>query len=414
MVLIAAGFAILTWRSLVLLPNYEGPVALAVFIVGIPLSIYLYGSSREAAARRILENQLLQQNEFRRSLLESFPDLILVYDLEERHTFVSSRVHDLLGKNPEDLLGKKISDRLDEAPIHAPELVTLYREVVAGSRFASAEYNVHRSDGSVRSMRSTASQFFDTQSKLAGVIISVRDISTEKKFEQQAIQGERLSAMGAMIGGVAHELNNPLTSILGFSDLLQDTQTSDESRRYVVLLQQQARRAAEIVRNLTYFATPPTPGKARVNLTDILDRTLNLHAYSLRKNGITIDFVRPSNLPFVMGDPHQLMQVFLNLIINAEQSIREAGAKGTLRVRLEKHAESVIVVLSDDGPGIRPDTLGNIFDPFYTTKRPGRTGLGLSICRSVIKEHNGTIEAANSPEGGAVFTVTLPGIAPSS
>ena len=209
MVLIAAGFAILTWRSLVLLPNYEGPVALAVFIVGIPLSIYLYGSSREAAARRILENQLLQQNEFRRSLLESFPDLILVYDLEERHTFVSSRVHDLLGKNPEDLLGKKISDRLDEAPLHAPELVTLYREVVAGSRFASAEYNVHRSDGSVRSMRSTASQFFDTQSKLAGVIISVRDISTEKKFEQQAIQGERLSAMGAMIGGVAHELNNP-------------------------------------------------------------------------------------------------------------------------------------------------------------------------------------------------------------
>jgi two-component system NtrC family sensor kinase len=308
------------------------------------------------------------------------------------------------------LLGKKIS----ETQGSSPELVALYRDVVAGKVFESAEYGARRSDGSGQTMRASASQFFDADNKLAGVIISVRDITREKKFEQQVVQSERLAAMGAMIGGVAHELNNPLTSILGVSDLLQDSQTTDSARKQVAILQQQARRAAEIVHNLTYFATPPTPGKTRVNLGDIVERTLNLHSYSLRKNNITVDFIREPGLPYVQGDPHQLMQIFLNLILNAEQAIREAREKGTLRIRLGTAGQSVWASFLDDGPGIPAAILASIFDPFYTTKRPGRgTGLGLSICKSVMKEHNGTVEAANVPGGGAVFTVTLPAAATS-
>lgn len=364
------------------------------------------GTLVDVTERRKLERQLLQQEEFRRRLLESFPDLILVVDLEERYTFVSSRVRDVLGYQSEDLLGKKIS----ETQAHSPELIALYRDVVTGSRiFGSAEYGARHRDGSGRTMRASASQFSDADSKLAGVIISVRDITTEKKFEHQVVQSERLAAMGAMIGGVAHELNNPLTSILGVSELLQDSQTTDAARKQIGILQQQARRAAEIVHNLTYFATPPTPGKTRVNLLDVVERTLNLHAYSLRKNNITVDFVREPGLPYVQGDPHQLMQVFLNLVMNAEQAIREARDRGTLRIRLGTSGESVWASFLDDGPGIPPDVLASIFDPFYTTKRPGRgTGLGLSICKSVMKEHNGAIEAANAPGGGAVFTVTVP------
>jgi signal transduction histidine kinase len=236
----------------------------------------------------------------------------------------------------------------------------------------------------------------------------------EKKFEQQIVQSERLAAMGAMIGGVAHELNNPLTSILGVSELLQDSQTTDAAQKQIAILQQQARRAAEIVHNLTYFSRPPSPGQTRVNLAEVVERTLNLHAYSLRKNNITVDFLREPGLPYVEGDPHQLMQVFLNLILNAEQAIREARDRGTLRIRLGTTGTSVWASFLDDGPGIPQDILGSVFDPFYTTKRPGRgTGLGLSICKSVMKEHNGTIEAANAPGGGAVFTATLPA-APSS
>jgi PAS domain S-box-containing protein len=367
------------------------------------------GTLVDVTERRKLERQVAQQEEFRRRLLESFPDLILVVDLEERYTFVSARVRDLLGCTSEDLLGKKISETLG----HSPELLALYGEVVAGGKvFGSAEYGARRSDGTGQSMRASASQFFDADSKLAGVIISLRDITREKKFEQQVVQSERLAAMGAMIGGVAHELNNPLTSILGVSELLQDSQTTEAARKQIAILQQQARRAAEIVHNLTYFATPPTPGKTRVSLGEIVERTLNLHSYSLRKNNITVDFIREAGLPYVQGDPHQLMQIFLNLILNAEQAIREARDKGTLRIRMGATGQSVWASFLDDGPGIPAEILASIFDPFYTTKRPGRgTGLGLSICKSVMKEHNGTVEAANVPGGGAVFTVTLPATA---
>jgi PAS domain S-box-containing protein len=363
------------------------------------------GTLIDVTERRKLERQLLQQEEFRRHLLESFPDLILVVDLQERYTFVSSRVRDLLGYQPEDLLGKKISETED----HSPELAALYRDVASSRRiFGAAEYSARHRDGSWRTMRASASQLFDADSKPGGVIVSVRDITTEKKLEHQIVQSERLAAMGAMIGGVAHELNNPLTSILGVSELLQDSQTTDAARKQIAILQQQARRAAEIVHNLTYFSRPPAPGKTPVNLGEVVERTLNLHAYSLRKNSITVDFLREPALPYVEGDPHQLMQVFLNLILNAEQAIREARDRGTLRIRMGNTEDSVWASFQDDGPGIPADILGSVFDPFYTTKRPGRgTGLGLSICKSVMKEHNGTIEAANAPGGGAVFTVTL-------
>ena len=216
------------------------------------------GTLVDVTERRKLERQLLQQEEFRRRLLESFPDLILVVDLEERYTFVSSRVRDLLGYQPDDLLGKKISDIQD----HSSELAILYNDVASGTRlFGSAEYGARHRDGSWRTMRASASQLFDADGKLGGVIISVRDITTEKKLEQQIVQSERLAAMGAMIGGVAHELNNPLTSILGVSELLQDSQTTDAARKQIGILQQQARRAAEIVHNLTYFSTAAGAGE---------------------------------------------------------------------------------------------------------------------------------------------------------
>ena len=370
------------------------------------------GTLVDITERRKMERQLAQQEEFRGRLLESFPDLILVVDLEERYTFVSSRARDLLGVEPQDMLGKKISELED----HSPELAALYHDIVSGRQvFASAEYGARHRDGSWRTMRAAGSRLVEaetkaeTETKTSGVIISVRDITVERKLEQQVVQSERLAAMGAMIGGVAHELNNPLTAIMGVSELLQDVETNETSRKQLAMLQQQARRAAEIVQNLTYFSRPPAPGKSRINLVEVVERTLNLHAYSLRKNNITVDFLKEAGVPYALGDPHQLMQVFLNLIVNAEQAIRETRDKGTLRIRLGRGDNSVWVSFHDDGPGIPKETLASIFDPFYTTKRPGRgTGLGLSICKSVMKEHNGSVEAANSPEGGAVFTVTLP------
>jgi len=364
------------------------------------------GTLVDVTEKRAMERQLQGQEEFRRHLLESFPDLILVLDLKEQYTFVSARIRDLLGYGPELLMGKKI----EEAKDTSSELVTLYRTVAGGKSLrASCEYAARHQDGSWRTMLGMASPLLDAEGKPAGVIVSVRDITVEKKLEQQIIQSERLAAMGQMIGGFAHELNNPLTGILGMAELLQETEISESARKQLATLHQQARRAAEIVQNLQYFARPPAPGRSQVNLSELIQRTVHLQTYPLRKSNITVDFLPEPAMPAVIADPNQLMQVFLNLLLNAEQAIRENREKGTIRVRMGRNPDSVWIVFQDDGPGIAPENLPHIFDPFFTTKRPGRgTGLGLSICKTLLREHGGNIEAATVPGGGAVFTITLP------
>jgi PAS domain S-box-containing protein len=364
------------------------------------------GTLVDVTGRREMERALRQQEEFQRYLLESFPDLILVIDLEERYSFVSARIRDLLGYKPSDLIATK----LNEKPGHSTEFVTLCREVNAGKKkFGFCEFAAQHRDGSWRTMRASASPLYDAENRLSGVIASVRDITIEKKLEQQIIQSERLAAMGQMIGGFAHELNNPLTSILGLTELLLEDQKDTPAQKQLTMLQQQGRRAAEIVHNLTYFSRPPSPGKSPIQLSELVQRTLHLHAYSLRKNNITVDFIPDATVPMVSGDPHQLMQVFLNLILNAEQAMREVHDKGTLRIRMAKGDGVSLVTFEDNGPGIAADILPNIFDPFYTTKRPGRgTGLGLSISKAILREHGGNVEAASGPGGGATFTVSLP------
>jgi two-component system NtrC family sensor kinase len=364
------------------------------------------GTLVDVTEQRQMEKQLRQQEEFQRHLLESFPDLIVVIDPNERYTFASTRIREIWGYSPEMLLGKKVG----EVEEQSPEFLELCRDVISGKRmFGFCEYAFKHRNESWRTMRASASPLYGAENQIRGVVVSVRDITVEKKLEQQLIQSERLAAMGQMIGGFAHELNNPLTSILGLSEMLQENEVSEQSRKQLSMMHTQARRAAEIVQNLMYFSRPPAPGKSKVNISELVQRTLHLHAYSLRKNNIVVDYVPDNSLPQVVGDPNQLMQVFLNLILNAEQAIREVREKGTLRIRLGRSERAVWANFEDDGPGIPPETLPNIFDPFYTTKRPGRgTGLGLSICKAVLKEHGGNVEAAAAGAGGSVFTVTLP------
>ncbi len=249
----------------------------------------------------------------------------------------------------------------------------------------------------------------DETGRINGVIASARDITEQQRLQQQLIQSERLAAMGQMIAGVAHELNNPLTAILGVTELLRDQTTDETACRQLDLAHRQARRAAHIVQSLLVFSRPSTPRSTLLHLPDLLQRTLQLHEHSLRANHIHVDLAARPDLPTVLGDSNQLTQVFLNLIVNAEQAIHEVRERGTLRIRLGVVGERVLITFQDDGVGIRREFLPRIFDPFFTTKRPGRgTGLGLSICMAIIREHNGDISAQPLPDGGSVFTVSLP------
>jgi len=367
------------------------------------------GALIDITVRREMEERLQRQEEFQRRLVESFPDLILVLDQEGRYTFVSPRVREVLGYEPEEFVGRSM---LAGPPAPATEMQELFRELITGKEvFQTTEYAAQHRDGSWRTLRATASPLFDPRGSLTGVVASVRDVTALKQMEQQLIQTERLAAMGQMIDGFAHELNNPLTAILGAVELLEAAAPDQAVGRKFELLKQQARRAAEVVQNLLFFARPPAPGKAPLNVSEMVQRSLQLHEHSLRVNNITVDFIPDGTLPNVVGDPHQLMQVFLNLIINAEQAIREVRPRGTLRVRLGRHSERVWISFQDDGPGISPETLPKIFDPFFTTKRPGRgTGLGLSVAMAILKKYEGSIEAQKAPDGGSVFLVTLPAL----
>src|SRR6266481_6420485 len=367
------------------------------------------GALMDITERREMERRLHQQQEFARRLVDNFPDLILVLDTAGHYTFVSPRSKDVLGYEVEDTQHMAFGDRTH--PEDLPAVLSLYKDVIAGTQtFASLEVRVRHKLGEWRRIRFNFSPLSDEKGNIEGVVLSGRDVTELKRLEEQLIQSEKLAAMGQMLAGVAHELNNPLTAILGVTELLRDREGADAStKRQLELTHRQARRAARIVQNLLEFSRPASPQKRPLDLNNLLERTLQLQEHSLRRNNIKVDFHPPADLPSVIADANQLIQVFLNLVTNAEQAIREVRDAGRIQIRAGRIGNQLTITVQDDGVGIRPEALPRIFDPFYTTKRPGGgTGLGLSICMSIIREHGGNIEAEMLPAGGSAFTIYLP------
>jgi two-component system NtrC family sensor kinase len=367
------------------------------------------GSVLDVTARRQMERQLHKEQEFARRLVDSFPDLILVVDASSRYTFVSPRCQEVLGYELSETENMEFGGRTHAEDL--PILLSLFSDILAGRQtFGSLEVRVRHKSGEWRRIRFNFSPLADETGKIEGVVLSGRDVTELKRLEEQLIQAEKLAAMGQMLAGVAHELNNPLTAILGVTELLREGQTDAEAtQRQLEITHRQARRAARIVQNLLEFSRPASPQKKSVDLNSIVDRTLQLHEHSLRRNNVEVDFRPQPDFPGVIADANQLIQVFLNLVTNAEQAIREVRESGRIQIRFARIGSRISVTFQDDGIGIRPESVARLFDPFYTTKRPGGgTGLGLSICLSIVREHGGTIEAEALPAGGSAFTVYLP------
>jgi two-component system NtrC family sensor kinase len=359
--------------------------------------------------RRAIEKRLHQQQEFARRLVDSFPDLIFVVDTERRYTFVSPKVEEVLGYGQTESIGMVFGEQAH--PEDRGTLVEVSDDLLSRRRnFASIEVRVRHKEGEWRRLRCHFSPLFDENGKIEGLVISGRDITEVKRLEEQLIQAEKLAAMGQMLAGVAHELNNPLTAILGASELVRERPGVDETtRKQLEMTHRQARRAARIVQNLLEFSRPASPQKKALDLNAVVERTLQLHEHSLRRNAVEVDFRPCPAVPVVVGDASQLIQVFLNLLNNAEQAIHEIRPSGRIQIRLLREATRVLATVEDNGAGIKPEALPKLFDPFFTTKRPGGgTGLGLSICMSIVREHGGDMEAESLPGGGAVFTLSLP------
>jgi two-component system, NtrC family, sensor kinase len=231
-----------------------------------------------------------------------------------------------------------------------------------------------------------------------------------RKTQEQLLQSEKMSAVGQLIAGVAHELNNPLTAILGYAQLLESEGLNNRAQDYVSKLFKQAQRTHRVVQNLLSFARQRKPQRDEVDIRKILDETLALRDYDLKINNIGVERDLPSEPALVVADPHQIEQVFLNIINNSVDAILETGHTGKLKIRIRCEGGHVCTQFTDDGAGIKDPK--RIFDPFYTTKSVGKgTGLGLSICYGIVKEHGGDITANNASSGGAVIEVRLPAAA---
>jgi two-component system NtrC family sensor kinase len=228
-----------------------------------------------------------------------------------------------------------------------------------------------------------------------------------RKTQEQLLQSEKMSAVGQLIAGVAHELNNPLTAILGYAQLLESEGLNTRAQDYVSKLFKQAQRTHRVVQNLLSFARQRKPQRDEVDIRKILEETLALRDYDLKINNIKVERDVPSEPALVVADPHQIEQVFLNIINNAVDAILETGRSGKLKIQIANVGGHICTQFTDDGAGIKDPK--RIFDPFYTTKSVGKgTGLGLSICYGIVKEHGGDITANNAPDGGAVIEVRLP------
>jgi PAS domain S-box-containing protein len=228
-----------------------------------------------------------------------------------------------------------------------------------------------------------------------------------RKTQEQLLQSEKMSAVGQLIAGVAHELNNPLTAILGYAQLLETEGLNTRAQDYVGKLFKQAQRTHRVVQNLLSFARQRKPQRDEVDIRRVLDETLALRDYDLKINNIAVERDIPVEPAGVIADAHQIEQVFLNIINNAVDAILETGRTGKLKIRIATQNGHVCTSFSDDGAGIKDAK--RIFDPFYTTKSVGKgTGLGLSICYGIVKEHGGDITAHNNSEGGATIEVRIP------
>jgi two-component system NtrC family sensor kinase len=244
----------------------------------------------------------------------------------------------------------------------------------------------------------------------------LRDITEQRRLQEQLLQSEKLAALGELVSGVAHELNNPLTTVVGYAQLLQDdSNLSESARRQMGVIHTEAARASRIVQNLLAFARREEPRKTRLDINDVLRSVAAARSMPLQAQNTRITAEYAPDPPTLWGDPHQLQQVFLNIINNAHQAMQEWRGQGEIHLQTQvatiSGTRGVRVVITDNGPGIAPDHLRRIFDPFFTTKQLGEgTGLGMSISLGIISNHNGHIWAESTLGHGARFIVELPAI----
>ena len=369
------------------------------------------GIDRDITERKRTEEKIRRAAEEWRTTFDSITDLVSILDRDCRLLRVNKAFADTFKMNPRELIGKtcyEVIHGAKEPMPNCPHQETLKTKKPARAEFFEPHLRIH--------LEVSTSPIFNEEGEVIASVYIARDITERKQaevekreLEQRAQLVSRLASVGEMASGIAHEINNPLTSVIGFSQLLIEGEIPDDIREDLGIVCSEAQRAAEIVKNLLTFARKREPVKQLTTVNSIVEGVLKLRDYEQKVNNIQVITQFDSILSEVMIDYSQMQQVFLNIIINAEDAMLEAHGQGTLTITTQKVNSVIRASFTDDGPGIAKETLNRIFDPFFTTKEVGKgTGLGLSICHGVVSEHGGTIYAKSKLGKGATFVVELP------
>jgi PAS domain S-box-containing protein len=364
------------------------------------------------------EEELQRSRESLERMFASVTDSISVINLSGIITKVNQRTVEIHGFASEDeILGINAFDLV--APRDHKRIETDMSRALKEGLIIGGEYTLLKADGSEFPGELSTSVLKDSQGKAMGHITIARDITERKQAEERERQLEqelnlagRLASIGQLAAGVAHEINNPLTGVIGFSHLMMNRNIPNDMKQDLQVINSEAQRVAKIVENLLVFAHQRKTGREYAAINDIITQVLELRSYEMRVNNIDVETQLDPNLPLTMADTGQLQQVFLNIVLNAEYSMTKAHHKGKLLVKTEKINGNIRASFTDNGAGISRENLDKIFNPFFTTKEVGKgTGLGLSICHGIITQHKGRIYAQSEPGKGAVFVIELPIVA---
>jgi PAS domain S-box-containing protein len=370
---------------------------------------------RDITERKLAEEALKESEASLRAMIENAPDSIAVYDLNGTILETNKRSEEMIGLPREEIIGKNMFDVGVIPQDYVPRTKKSLEHEGENVEVQPFEFDLMRKDGSRITVEATT-----IAKKRAGkveIICITRDITERKRaeeekrrLEQQLQLAGRLAAVGELAAGVAHELNNPLAAIQAFAEFLTDRDEVDEViKSDVETIYKEAQRATRITANLLRFARRNKPEKQFISINEIIERSMDLHAYRMKVNNIQVLLELDPELPMTMADPDQMHQVFVNLTTNAEQAMTESHSGGRLLVKTQLEGKKIHITFTDSGPGISENDLKSIFDPFFTTKEVGKgTGLGLSICYGIIHEHGGNMYARNNTDTGVTFVMEIP------
>jgi PAS domain S-box-containing protein len=352
------------------------------------------------------QTELQKERDFSGKILSHTQSLILVTDTDGVISYANRRWSGL-GFQQSQILGHPLPDLC--AASRRAALREALAAVARGQQVDNFDLPLFRGDGVSGQFSVNLSPISGEDGRVSSIVVVMTDVTDSAMLRSKLVHAEKMAAVGQLVSGVAHEVNNPLTAILGFADLLMENPDLPESARHNLrVILQEAQRTKQIVQNLLSFARQMPPQREPVQLNSILQRTVHLRSYDFISHGIQVVERLDDSLPPIIGDSHQLQQVFLNILNNAYDAVRESTQAARIEIMSASAGAYVEIAFRDNGIGISDPE--RIFDPFFTTKDIGKgTGLGLSICYGIVREHGGEIVCHNNPDsGGATFIVRLP------